>query len=178
MPPPIPTATYRLQLSKEFGFDAAAAVVPYLKSLGISHLYTSPFLKARAGSTHGYDVVDHEALNPEIGTESDFEALTATLREHGMRLMLDLVPNHMGVLKADNAWWLDVLENGRASRYADYFDVDWTPADETLAGKVLVPVLGDQYGAVLERGEITLRFAPDNGELSLWYYEHRLPIRP
>ena len=174
----IPRATYRVQLHKGFTFEDARRIVPYLASLGISHLYTSPFLKARAGSTHGYDVVDHEALNPEIGTEADFEALTATLREHGMRLMLDLVPNHMGVLKADNAWWLDVLEHGQASRYAEHFDIDWAPADETLAGKVLVPILGDQYGAVLERGEIALRFAPESGELSLWYYEHRLPIRP
>jgi (1->4)-alpha-D-glucan 1-alpha-D-glucosylmutase len=172
----IPRATYRVQLHKGFTFDDARRIVPYLASLGISHLYTSPFLKARAGSTHGYDVVDHEALNPEIGSEADFDALAATLREHGMRLMLDLVPNHMGVLKADNAWWLDVLEHGQASRYADYFDIDWAPADETLTGKVLVPILGDQYGAVLERGEIGLRF--EHGELSLWYYEHRLPVRP
>jgi (1->4)-alpha-D-glucan 1-alpha-D-glucosylmutase len=174
----IPRATYRVQLHKGFTFEDARRIVPYLASLGISHLYTSPFLKSRAGSTHGYDVVDHDALNPEIGTEADFEALTATLREHGMRLMLDLVPNHMGVLKADNGWWLDVLEHGQASRYADYFDIDWAPADETLNGKVLVPILGDQYGSVLERGEIALRFEPGQGELSLWYYEHRLPVRP
>ena len=174
----IPRATYRVQLHKGFTFDDARRIVPYLASLGISHLYTSPFLNARAGSTHGYDVVDHEALNPEIGTEADFDALTATLREHGMRLMLDLVPNHMGVLKADNAWWLDVLEHGQASRCAEYFDIDWAPPDETLAGKVLVPILGDQYGTVLERGEIALRFAPEHGEFSLWYYEHRLPVRP
>ena len=138
----IPRATYRVQLHKGFTFDDARSIVPYLASLGISHLYTSPFLNARAGSTHGYDVVDHEALNPEIGTEADFDALTATLREHGMRLMLDLVPNHMGVLKADNAWWLDVLEHGQASRCAEYFDIDWAPPDETLAGKVLVPISG------------------------------------
>jgi (1->4)-alpha-D-glucan 1-alpha-D-glucosylmutase len=174
----IPRATYRVQLHKGFTFREARSIVPYLASLGISHMYTSPFLKARGGSTHGYDVVDHDALNPEIGTEADFEALAATLREHGMRLMLDLVPNHMGVLKADNAWWLDVLEHGQASRYAEYFDIDWAPADETLKGKVLVPILGDQYGSVLERGEIALRFAPEQGELSLWYYEHRLPVRP
>jgi (1->4)-alpha-D-glucan 1-alpha-D-glucosylmutase len=174
----IPRATYRVQLHKGFTFDDARRIVPYLASLGISHLYTSPFLDARAGSTHGYDVVDHEALNPEIGTEADFDALTATLREHGMRLMLDLVPNHMGVLKADNAWWLDVLEHGQASRYAGYFDIDWAPPDDTLQGRVLVPILGDQYGTVLERGEIALRFAPEQGALSLWYYEHRLPVRP
>src|SRR4030095_1296874 len=106
----IPRATYRVQLHREFTFRDAHAIVPYLASLGISHLYTSPFLKARAGSKHGYDLVDHDALNPEIGTEADLDALVAALQAHGMGLMLDLVPSHMGVLKADNHWWLDVLE--------------------------------------------------------------------
>ena len=174
----IPRATYRVQLHRGFTFEDARRIVPYLAELGISHLYTSPFLRARAGSTHGYDVVDHRELNPEIGSDADLAALTAELRAHGMRLMLDLVPNHMGVLKADNPWWLDVLEHGEASEYAEYFDIDWAPADETLTGKVLVPILGDQYGAVLERGELALRFEPAQGTLSLWYYEHRLPIRP
>ena len=174
----IPRATYRVQLHREFTFRDATAIVPYLAELGISHLYTSPFLKARAGSRHGYDVVDHESVNPEIGTEADLEALIAALRAHDMRLMLDLVPNHMGVLKADNRWWLDVLEHGQASRHAAFFDIDWEPESEELAGKVLVPILGDQYGTVLERGELGLRFDAAAGELSLWYYEHRLPIRP
>jgi (1->4)-alpha-D-glucan 1-alpha-D-glucosylmutase len=174
----IPRATYRVQLHREFTFRDVHAIVPYLASLGISHLYTSPFLKARAGSKHGYDVVDHDALNPEIGTEADLDALVAALQAHGMGLMLDLVPNHMGVLKADNHWWLDVLEHGQASRYAGYFDIDWNPASDELAGKVLIPILGDQYGTVLERGELALHFEPDAGELSLWYFEHRLPIRP
>ena len=120
----IPRATYRVQLRREFTFRDATAIVPYLAALGISHLYTSPFLKARAGSSHGYDVVDHETVNPEIGTEADLAALVAALREHGMSLMLDLVPNHMGVLKADNRWWLDVLEHGQASRHAAFFDID------------------------------------------------------
>jgi (1->4)-alpha-D-glucan 1-alpha-D-glucosylmutase len=172
--PVIPRATYRVQLHRGFTFNDARRIVPYLAALGVSHLYASPFLKARSGSQHGYDVVDHEALNPEIGTEEEFEALCAALRAHGMGLMLDLVPNHMGVLKADNAWWLDVLEHGRASRYADYFDIDWN----AFGGKVLVPILDDQYGIVLERGDLALRFSPDDGELSLWFYEHRLPIRP
>jgi len=174
----IPRATYRVQLHREFTFQDARAIVPYLAALGVSHLYTSPFLKARAGSKHGYDVVDHDALNPEIGTEADLDALIASLREHGMGLMLDLVPNHMGVFKADNGWWLDVLEHGQASRYAGYFDIDWEPASEEFAGKILVPILGDQYGNVLERGELALRLDPAAGELSLWYHEHRLPIRP
>jgi (1->4)-alpha-D-glucan 1-alpha-D-glucosylmutase len=174
----VPRATYRVQLHRGFTFDDARLIVPYLAQLGVSHLYASPFLKARAGSTHGYDVVDHGELNPEIGSDADFAALTAALRAHGMHLMLDLVPNHMGVLNADNPWWLDVLEHGEASAYADYFDIDWRPADAALTGKVLVPILGDQYGAVLERGAIELRFAAGDGALSLWYYEHRLPIRP
>ena len=174
----IPRATYRVQLHRGFTFRDAEAIVPYLAALGVSHLYASPFLKARPGSTHGYDVVDHAALNPEIGTREDFDALSAALRAHGMGLMLDLVPNHMGVQKADNRWWLDVLEHGQASRYAGFFDIDWAPESAELAGKVLIPILGDQYGTVLERGELVLRFDAAAGELNLWYHEHRLPIRP
>ena len=174
----IPRATYRLQLHREFTFAQARAIVPYLAALGVSHLYASPFLRARPGSTHGYDVVDHAEVNPEIGTDADFDALVVALREHGMGLMLDLVPNHMGVLKADNRRWLDVLEHGSASQYADFFDIDWTPPPHAELGQVLVPILGEHYGTVLERGEIALRFAPEGGELSLWYFEHRLPIRP
>jgi len=174
----IPRATYRVQLHREFTFRDAQAIVPYLAALGVSHLYTSPFLKARPGSRHGYDIIDHTALNPEIGSAEELDALCATLRAHGMGLMLDLVPNHMGVQKADNPWWMDVLEHGRASRYADYFDIDWEPDNPELVGKVLTPILGDQYGSVLERGELVLRFDAFAGELSLWYHEHRLPIRP
>jgi len=174
----IPRATYRVQLHREFTFRHAQAIVPYLAALGVSHLYTSPFLKARPGSRHGYDIIDHTALNPEIGSAEELDALCATLRAHGMGLMLDLVPNHMGVQKADNPWWMDVLEHGRASRYADYFDIDWEPDNPELVGKVLTPILGDQYGSVLERGELVLRFDAFAGELSLWYHEHRLPIRP
>ena len=174
----IPRATYRVQLHRNFTFRDAAAIVPYLAALGISHLYTSPFLKARPGSVHGYDVVDHDALNPEIGTDADLDALCATLKAHGMGLMLDLVPNHMGVLRADNRWWQDVLEHGQASRYADFFDIDWEPESEELAGKVLVPILGDQYGTILERGELELHFDATDGALTLCYHEHRLPIRP
>src|SRR5437762_7289669 len=174
---PIPRATYRVQLHRDFNFRAACAIVPYLAQLGVSHLYTSPFLKARPGSLHGYDIVDHDSLNPEIGTADDFEALVQALKRHGMALMIDVVPNHMGVFQADNHWWLDVLENGPASRYADYFDIDWDPLSEELRGKVLLPILGDQYGTVLEGGDLKLTFDRDAGTFSLWYYEHRLPIR-
>ena len=130
--------------------------MPYLHALGITHLYASPYLKARKGSTHGYDVVDHNALNPEVGTPADYDTLCATLKEHGMQQLLDIVPNHMGVLEADNAWWLDVLEHGRASSHAETFDIEWQPAQPEMAGRVLLPVLGDHFGKVLEAGEIQL----------------------
>jgi len=174
----IPTATYRLQLNQDFNFSMAAELIAYLHALGVSHCYASPYLKARPGSTHGYDIVDHNALNPEIGTQADFERLVQTLKAHGMGQMLDLVPNHMGVMGADNAWWLDVLENGEASEYADFFDIDWAPLNPELRGKVLLPVLGDHYGSVLERGELKLAYDADRGEFSLWYHEHRFPIDP
>ncbi len=174
----IPSATYRVQLHAGFRFADAMALVPYLAGLGISHLYCSPFLRARAGSTHGYDVVDHGRINPEIGTRADFDALVAALHAHDMGMLIDLVPNHMGVLGGDNAWWLDVLENGRASAYAEHFDIDWASADPALTGRVLLPLLGDQYGIVLERGELKLRFAPELGRFALDYFEHRLPIDP
>ena len=119
-----PIATYRLQFHKAFGFKQAKALVPYLAKLGISHLYASPFLKARPGSTHGYDVIDHNQVNPEIGTEAELKDLLRTLKQHGMGMVIDLVPNHMGVLHADNAWWLDVLEKNPASPYARFFDID------------------------------------------------------
>lgn len=175
-PPPFPRATYRLQFNKDFGFASATELIPYLAGLGISHVYASPFLAARPGSTHGYDIVDHGRLNPEIGDEASFEAFIAALHAHGMGLILDFVPNHMGIGGADNAWWLDVLEWGEASPFARFFDIDWNPATPALKGKVLLPVLGDRYGEVLERGEIELRFDADRGSLSAWYYQHRFPI--
>lgn len=146
MPAAVPIATYRLQLTARFGFAQAAALVPYLKALGISHLYVSPFLKARHGSTHGYDVVDHNALNPELGGEEGLQQLCAALAEADMGLILDFVPNHMGVHYADNAWWLDVLEWGRASPYANFFDIDWSLLAHRPAGGVLLPILGTSYG--------------------------------
>ena len=171
-------ATYRVQLSGRFGFDDAAAIVPYLARLGVSHLYCSPVLSARSGSTHGYDIVDHARINPELGGEAGFDRLVAALRRHGMGLLFDMVPNHMGVLGADNELWMDVLENGPSSRYAGWFDIDWNPVNADLAGKVLVPALGDHYGLVLARGELELRFEPERGMFAVRYFEHRLPIDP
>ncbi|MCW7540610.1 malto-oligosyltrehalose synthase [Aquabacterium sp. A7-Y] len=174
----VPRATYRLQLHSGFSFEQAREIVPYLDALGASHLYSSSYLKARAGSTHGYDIVDHNALNPEIGSEQDFERLCASLTERGMHQLLDIVPNHMGVLQADNAWWLDVLEHGPASEHAETFDIDWQPPAPELAGRVLLPVLGGPYGEVLERGELRLSFDAERGEFRLGYYDHRFPIDP
>ena len=173
----IPRATYRLQLNAGFTFRDATALVPYLASLGVSHVYCSPYFRARAGSTHGYDVVDHNSFNPEIGDRADFEEFVAALRSHGMGHVVDIVPNHVGI-GADNAWWMDVLENGEASIYAAFFDIDWAPANPDRAHKVLVPVLAAPYGTVLERGELELRFEPQWGSFAVHYFEHRLPLDP
>jgi len=171
-------ATYRLQFNRAFTFRDAAALVPYLAQLGISHCYASPYLRARPGSMHGYDIVDHNCLNPEIGSPEDYELFVSELHRHGIGQILDIVPNHMGVMGSDNAWWLDVLENGQASEYAEFFDIDWNPIKDELRGKVLVPVLEDQYGNVLERGELKLTFDPERGEFSIFYLQHRFPIDP
>ncbi|GAC1527420.1 MAG: malto-oligosyltrehalose synthase [Ramlibacter sp.] len=172
------SATARLQFHKDFTLDQATALVRYFNDLGISHLYASPLLKARAGSTHGYDIVDHTALNPEVGDATAFERMCRALRRHGMGQMLDLVPNHMGVLEADNAWWLEVLEHGQASAHAQTFDIEWAPAAPEMKGRVLLPVLGDHYGRVLESGELQLHFLAESGEFGLRYWDHRLPIDP
>ena len=172
------TATARLQFHKDFTLDQGAELVPYLAKLGISHLYASPIFKARPGSTHGYDIVDHSAINPELGGEDALRRLVARLREHAMGLILDIVPNHMGVGGADNAWWLDVLEWGRASPYAEFFDIDWDPPDATLRGRMLAPFLGDAYGNVMDRNEIKLKFDPADGRLYADYYDNRFPINP
>ena len=174
----IPRATYRLQLHADFRFRDAIEIVPYLADLGISHVYCSPYLRARPGSKHGYDIVDHQMLNPEIGTREELDAFVDCLHEHGMGQIIDVVPNHMGIMGGDNAWWLDVLENGQASIYADFFDIDWQPADADLANRVLVPALGDRYGAVLARGELTLAFEPAAGLFHVHYHDHRFPIDP
>jgi (1->4)-alpha-D-glucan 1-alpha-D-glucosylmutase len=176
--PEIPLATYRLQFNAAFTFRDATAIIPYLKDLGISHCYASPYLRARPGSMHGYDIIDHNSLNPEIGTAEDYEHFVDELHSHGMGQILDIVPNHMGVMGSDNTWWLDVLENGEASEYADFFDIDWEPIKEELHGKVLLPVLADQYGNVLDSGDLKLAFDADRGEFSVFYFEHRFPIDP
>jgi (1->4)-alpha-D-glucan 1-alpha-D-glucosylmutase len=178
MPPAIPIATYRLQLTADFDFDAAASIIPYLKSLGISHLYASPFMKARKGSTHGYDVVDHTVINPELGGKAAFERLSRALQQHDLGLILDFVPNHVGVHYADNPWWLDVLEWGQASPHAASFDIDWDMLPYRTRGGVLLPIIGSSYGEALEKGEIELRYDAGEGSFSAWYFEHRLPIAP
>ncbi|WP_437736519.1 malto-oligosyltrehalose synthase [Sorangium sp. So ce1335] len=174
--PRLPRATYRVQLNKDFTFEQARRVVAYLDALGVSDLYTSPFFKARAGSLHGYDLVDHNTLNPEIGDRGDLDRLTGALAEHGMGLLLDFVPNHMGVGTSDNAWWNDVLENGPSSLYAAFFDIDWAPLKTELRNMVLLPVLGDHYGRVLERGELKITF--ENGAFVLRYFDHVFPVNP
>jgi (1->4)-alpha-D-glucan 1-alpha-D-glucosylmutase len=177
MPPSVlPVATYRLQFNSGFTFDAATAIVDYLEALGISHGYASSYLKAVPGSLHGYDVADPTMLNPEIGDEASYLAWVAALRRHDMGHIIDLVPNHMGIAKSSNPWWQDVLENGASSRFASVFDIDWYPIKPELEHKVLLPVLGDAYGAVLERQEISLAYA--GGAFSARYFEHVFPIAP
>lgn len=172
----IPTSTYRLQLHKEFTFRDATALVPYLAQLGIGAVYCSPYLQARPGSTHGYDICDHAHLNPEIGSEEDYLAFSAALQQHGLGQILDFVPNHMAADPMANPWWRDVLENGPSSPYASTFDVDWYPLKKELRGKVLLPILGDLYGVVLERGDLRLTF--ENGTLQLCYGPLNLPTDP
>ncbi len=172
------SATARLQFHKDFTMDDAARLTPYYDRLGISHLYASPLLKSRPGSTHGYDIVDHNEIDPELGGEAALHRLVAELRRHGMGLILDIVPNHMGVGGADNAWWLDMLEWGRASAYAEFFDIDWDPPDSSLRGRMLAPFLGDAYGTCLLDGQLTLQFDETDGRLFVGYYSHRFPINP
>ena len=172
----IPTATYRLQLHAGFGFFDAARIVPYLKQLGISDLYVSPIFEAAPGSTHGYDVLNHERLNPELGGDAGFEALSDALKAQGLGLIVDFVPNHMGVGCDGNQLWEDVLEHGQASERADFFDIDWQPPKETLAHKLLLPILPDQYGLSLERGYFTLHF--DGQTINLRAGNRNLPLRP
>lgn len=168
-------STYRLQLHAGFGFKAATEIVDYLSALGITHAYASPYLAARSGSTHGYDLVDPKRLNPELGTEDDYRAWCEKLATHDMGHIVDFVPNHMAATTA-NQWWRDVLENGQASMFADHFDIEWRSPKEGLTGKVLLPVLGAQYGEVLERGELILKRA--GGEFSISYWERDLPVDP
>jgi (1->4)-alpha-D-glucan 1-alpha-D-glucosylmutase len=172
----VPLSTYRVQLNGEFTFADALAIVPYLAELGVGALYTSPILCATPGSMHGYDVTDYSGLNPEIGGEADLRALADALRQRGMGLIVDVVPNHMGIAGGANAWWQDVLENGQTSLYAAFFDIDWRPLKEELRGKILLPILGEPYGVVLERGELQLEYA--NGAFTVRYFATPLPIAP
>ena len=174
--PRLPSSTYRLQFNRHFTFNQARAILPYLHSLGISDVYASPYFQARAESTHGYDITDHNKLNAAIGTREEYDAFVADLHARRMGQVLDFVPNHMGIGEPLNQWWMDVLENGPSSAYAPYFDIDWTPLKTDLHDKVLLPILGDQYGRVLERGELKVRF--ESGAFYLNYFDHKWPIAP
>ena len=169
-------STYRLQLSPEFGFRAATGVIDYLALLGITDVYSSPVLTAAAGSTHGYDVVDHRCISEALGGREEFDVWTTSLREKGLGLLLDWVPNHMGISSRKNKWWDDLLENGPSSAFAEHFDVDWAPSKHGLADRVLLPTLGSQYGEVLESGALKLLW--DDGVFRISYFEHSLPVGP
>lgn len=171
----IPVATYRVQFNQDFRFAAATAIVPHLHRLGISHLYASPIFAARPGSMHGYDVVDPNRLNPALGSDQDFEDLLKALHERGMGLLLDIVPNHMAA-SPENRWWMDVLENGPASPYASYFGINWGASAGPLQPKIFLPILGEPYGRVLNRGELSIRY--EDQAFFLNYYGHKLPVAP
>lgn len=173
-----PRATMRMQFHKDFPFERAIPLVPYLKALGISHLYSSPILTARAGSNHGYDVIDPTTVNPELGGEEGFKALVAALRAEGLGMVVDIVPNHMAVGKDDNAWWLDVLAYGRGSRFGHFFDIDWEPADPALHGKILLPTLGTSYGEALNSGALKITAEGKRGGLAIRYGDNLFPLRP
>src|SRR5438477_1638816 len=174
--PRIPTCTYRLQFNRQFTFAQAREIVPYLHALGVSDAYASPYFQARAESLHGYEITDHNKLNATIGSREEYDAWVTELHAHQMGQVLDFVPNHMGIAEPLNQWWMDVLENGPSSMYAPYFDIDWHPLKSDLRGKVLLPILSDQYGRVLERGELQVHF--EEGAFYLSYYDRRLPIAP
>ncbi len=172
----IPSATYRIQFNSDFTFRDAQGIIPYLHDLGISDCYASPLLKPRVTSSHGYDITDHGELNPALGGEEAFEAFSADLRARQMGLIFDTVPNHMGIGDVTNVWWMDMLENGPSSIYASYFDIDWHPVKPELENQVLLPILGDQYGNILESGQLKLVY--EDGAFFVYYYEHKLPIAP
>jgi (1->4)-alpha-D-glucan 1-alpha-D-glucosylmutase len=171
-----PGCTYRLQFNANFRFEDARQLLPYLNALGITHCYASPILRARAGSQHGYDITDHNLINPEIGTPEKFDAFVQEMKALGMGLILDIVPNHMGVGHGTNPWWQDVLENGQSSAHADFFDIDWHPLKDELEGKVLLPVLGAAYGDELEQGKLKVEF--ESGGFFVSYYDRRFPLDP
>lgn len=172
----LPYATYRIQLSPDFDLDAAAGIASYIAQLGVSHAYASPYLQAAPGSTHGYDVVDHARVNAELGGEKAHEWFCRSLVENNLGQVLDIVPNHMAISGPDNAWWWDVLENGPSSRYAAYFDVDWSQHNSVDGNRILLPILGDHYGRALEAGEIRLERSA--GSFLIRYYEHVFPVAP
>jgi len=172
----IPAATYRLQFNAGFRFSDAREILPYLQRLGISDIYSSPYFKAREGSLHGYDILDQNSLNPEIGTEDEYDAMVDELKRLDMGQILDIVPNHMCIEGQGNAFWMDVLENGPSSVYASFFDIDWHPAKQELENKILIPILGDQYGTILENGELQLSF--EEGSFFVNYFDHKLPVIP
>ena len=174
--PRIPTCTYRLQFNRWFTFAQAREIVPYLRALGVSDVYASPYFQAGPDSLHGYDITDHNKLNDVIGSQQDYDSWIAELHAHEMGQVLDFVPNHMGIAEPGNKWWADVLENGPSSMYAPYFDIDWCPLKSDLRDKVLLPILTDQYGRVLERGELQVHF--EEGAFYLGYRNQRLPIAP
>ncbi|WP_312669196.1 alpha-amylase family glycosyl hydrolase, partial [Stutzerimonas nitrititolerans] len=172
------SATLRLQFHSGFTLDHATELVGYFASLGISHIYASPLLTARPGSMHGYDVIDPTRINPELGGEPALRRLVEALRREGMGLILDIVSNHMAVGGSGNTWWLDVLEWGRRSPYAQFFDIEWNSPDPLLEGQLLVPFLGSDYGEALQQGSIPLRLDAEHGALYAEHYEHRFPITP
>jgi len=172
----IPVSTYRLQLNHLFKFSDAKSLVSYLHELGITEVYASPYFKAKKGSLHGYDLLNHNELNPEIGAEKEYNEWVEEIARYGMGQVLDIVPNHMSISEDGNVWWIDVLENGPSSAYADYFHIDWNPVKEELENKVLLPVLGDQYGRVLENQELKLTF--EEGAFFILYYDRRFPVAP
>jgi (1->4)-alpha-D-glucan 1-alpha-D-glucosylmutase len=174
--PRIPTCTYRLQFNRWFTFNQAREIVPYLHALGVTDVYASPYFQAGAESLHGYDITDHNKLNAAIGSRADYDSWIAELHAHSMGQVLDFVPNHVGIADSLNTWWMDILENGPSSRYAPYFDIDWQPLKSDLHDKVLLPILRDQYGRVLERGELRVCF--EEGTFYLLYGDRRLPIAP
>ncbi len=172
----LPTSTYRLQFNHNFTLKQASGLIDYLSDLGITDCYASPLTLARPGSLHGYDVTDHGIINPEIGGEEQLVEFAHGLRTRGIGLILDMVPNHMCIAHPSNRWWADVLENGPSSPFARFFDIDWDPPKADLKNKVLLPVLGDQYGKVLENQEIKITY--EGGTFALHFYEFALPVAP
>jgi (1->4)-alpha-D-glucan 1-alpha-D-glucosylmutase len=172
----VPSATYRLQFQPAFTFADATAILDYLEALGISDVYSSPYFQSGAGSTHGYDVADHNRINPALGGEAGYRAFVSELRTRKMGQVLDFVPNHMGISEPINRWWMDVLENGPMSLHEGYFDIEWHPLKHELENKVLLPILGDRYGRVLENGEFQLTL--EGGAFFVRYHEAKLPLNP